>query len=93
VGLTWRLHRVRGVCGGSPQNRRGCLVEPQSQDRRLGGWRRDPGASRDFEAEDMSRDRKACVEAKRVAVDEHPSDGATTRIPKVPFGGVYPSIM
>jgi hypothetical protein len=79
--------------GGSPQNRRGSLVEPQSQDRRLGGRRRDPGASRDFEAEDTRRDRKACVEAKRVAAARHPSDGATTRIPKVPFKGVYPSIM
>jgi hypothetical protein len=30
---------------------------------------------------------------RRLAVDAHPSDGATTRFPKVPFGGVYPSIM
>jgi hypothetical protein len=28
-----------------------------------------------FEAEDTSRDRKACVEAKQVAVAGHPSDG------------------
>jgi hypothetical protein len=42
----------------------GSLVEPQSQDKRLGGRKRDPGASRDFEAEDMPRDRKACVEVK-----------------------------
>jgi hypothetical protein len=28
-----------------------------------------------FEAEDMHRDRKACVEAKQVAVVGHPSDG------------------
>jgi hypothetical protein len=34
-GFAWRLHRVRGVCGGSPQNRRGYLVEPQNQYRRL----------------------------------------------------------
>jgi hypothetical protein len=67
------------------------LVEPQN--RRLNEWRRDPGAPRDFEAEDTRRDRKTCVKAKRVAVAGHPSDGATTRIPKVPFGGVYPSIM
>jgi hypothetical protein len=82
-----------GICGGSPQNRRGYLVEPQNQDRRLGRRRRDAGASRDFEAEDTRRDRKACVEAKRGVVAGHPSDGATTRIPKVPLGGVYPSIM
>jgi hypothetical protein len=30
-----------------------------------------------FEAEDMRRDRKACVEATRSAVTGHPSDGAT----------------
>jgi hypothetical protein len=71
----------------------GLLVEPQSQDQRLGGRRRDLGASRDFEAKYTCRDRKACVKAKRVAVAGHLSDGATTRIPKVPFGGVYPSIM
>jgi hypothetical protein len=28
----------------------GYLVEPQNQDRRLGGWRRDPGAPRNFDA-------------------------------------------
>jgi hypothetical protein len=28
----------------------GYLVEPQSQDRRLGGQRRDPGASKSFDA-------------------------------------------
>jgi hypothetical protein len=28
-----------------------------------------------FEAEDTHRDRKACVEAKQVAVAGHPSDG------------------
>jgi hypothetical protein len=37
------------------------------------------GAPRDFEAEDTCRDRKACVEAKRGAVIEHPSNGAKNR--------------
>jgi hypothetical protein len=71
----------------------GYLVEPQNQDRRLDGLRRDPCASRDFETEDTRRDRKACVEAKRGAVARYPSNGATMRILKVPLGGVYPSIM
>jgi hypothetical protein len=71
----------------------GYLVEPQNQDRRLGGWRRDPSVPRDFEVEDTRRDRKACVEAKRGAFDGHPSDGSTMRIPKMPFRSVYPSIM
>jgi hypothetical protein len=67
----------------------GYLVEPQNQDRRLGGRRWDPGTPRSFEAEDTRRDRKACVEAKQGAVAGHPSDGATMRIPKVPLGVVY----
>jgi hypothetical protein len=71
----------------------GSLVKSKSQDRRLSGWMRDPGAQRDFEVEDTRRDRRACVKAKRGAVAGHPSDGATTRIPKVPLGGVYPTIM
>jgi hypothetical protein len=61
VGLAWRLHRVRGVYGGSPQNHRGYLVEPQNQDQRLGGRRRDPGAPRNFEAGGTLHDRGACV--------------------------------
>jgi hypothetical protein len=36
--------------------------------------------SGDFEVEDTRGDRKACVEAKQVAVDGHPSDGAMTKI-------------
>jgi hypothetical protein len=33
-----------------------------------------------FEVEDTCQDRKACVEAKQVAVAGHPSDGAITKI-------------
>jgi hypothetical protein len=88
-----RPESAHGVCGGSPQNRLGYLVEPQNQDRRLSGRRRDPGTPRSFEAEDTRWDRKACVETKRGAVAEHPSDGTTSRIPKVPLGGVYPNFM
>jgi hypothetical protein len=36
--------------------------------------------SGDFEAEGTCQDRKACVEAKQVAVAGHPSDGAMTKI-------------
>jgi hypothetical protein len=35
--------------------------------------------SGDFEAEDTRRDRKACVEAKQVAIAGHPSDGTMTK--------------
>jgi hypothetical protein len=78
---------TRGVCGGSPQNRPGYLVEPQNQDRRLDGWRRDLGAPRSFEAEDTHRDCKACVEATRRAVAGHPSDGATKIYSQSALGG------
>jgi hypothetical protein len=90
-----RLHQVRGVCGGSPENHRVTRLshKAEAEDRRLGGRRRHLGAPRSFEAEDTRRDRKSCIEAKRGAVAGHPSDGATANIPKVPLGGVYPSIM
>jgi hypothetical protein len=35
-----------------------------------------------FEAEDTRRDRKACVEAKQVAVAGHPSDGESLKTSK-----------
>jgi hypothetical protein len=50
-------------------------------------------ASGDFEVEDTRWDRNACVEAKHGAVTGHPFDGATPKIPKVPFRCVYHSLM
>jgi hypothetical protein len=41
-----------------------------------------------FEAEDTRRDRKACVEAKHVAVAEHPFDGAMTKTSKTALEGL-----
>jgi hypothetical protein len=78
---------ARGVCGGSPQNQSGYLVEPQNQYRRLGERRRDPGVPRSFEAEDTHRDHKACIEATRRAVAGHPSDGATKTYSQSVLGG------
>jgi hypothetical protein len=78
---------THGVCGSSPQNRPGYLVEPQNQDQRLGGPRRDPGTLRSFEAEDTHRDRKACIEAMRREVAGHPSDGATKTYSQSAIGG------
>jgi hypothetical protein len=43
--------------------------------------------SGDFEAEDMRQDRKACVEAKQVAVAEHPSDGENLKTSKFTLEG------
>jgi hypothetical protein len=73
------------------------LVDPQSQD-----WRTEDGAaavpdrsdrcattqSGIFEAEDTHRDRKALVEAKKVAVAGHPSDGESLKTSKTSLEGL-----
>jgi hypothetical protein len=41
-----------------------------------------------FEAEDTRRDRKACVEAKQVAVAGHPSDGESLKTSKPALEGL-----
>jgi hypothetical protein len=41
-----------------------------------------------FEAEDTRRDRKACVEAKQVAVAGHPSDGENLETSKTTLEGL-----
>jgi hypothetical protein len=77
-----RLHRVRGVSGGSPENHwvprlihKAKTEEPKMELQQLqagltcGSDRSDHCAttqSGDIEAEDTRRDRKACVEAKQV---------------------------
>jgi hypothetical protein len=44
--------------------------------------------SGNFEAEDTRRDRKACVEAKQVAVAGHPSDGESFKSSKTALEGL-----
>jgi hypothetical protein len=41
-----------------------------------------------FEAEDTRQDRKACVEAKQVAVAGHPSDGESFKSSKTTLEGL-----
>jgi hypothetical protein len=41
-----------------------------------------------FEAEDTRRDRKACIEAKQVAVAGHPSDGESFKSSKTVLEGL-----
>jgi hypothetical protein len=41
-----------------------------------------------FEAEDTRRDRKACLEAKQVAVAGHPSDGESLKTSKTTLEGL-----
>jgi hypothetical protein len=41
-----------------------------------------------LEAEDTRRDRKACVEAKQVAVAGHPSDGENLKTSKTALEGL-----
>jgi hypothetical protein len=44
--------------------------------------------SRIFEEEDTRRDRKACIEAKQVAVAGHPSDGESFKSSKTALEGL-----
>jgi hypothetical protein len=44
--------------------------------------------SGDFEAEDMRRDRMACVEAKQGAAAGHPSDGENLKTSKTALEGL-----
>jgi hypothetical protein len=99
MSCDWRrLHRVRGVSSGSPENHwvPWLIHKARTQERktefqqlqtgRTGGSDRSDrlvpvrSVSGIFEAEDTCRDREACVEAKQVAVDGHPSDAAMTKI-------------
>jgi hypothetical protein len=41
-----------------------------------------------FEVEDTRRDRKACVEAKQVAIAGHPSDGESLKTSKTTLEGL-----
>ena len=45
-----------------------------------------------FEAEDTRGIARLASRLSKFAVAGHPSDGAKTKFPKVPLGGVYPSI-
>jgi hypothetical protein len=104
-----RLHRVREVCNGPPENHRVTRLshktEAEDSTRRCGhpgrfnrpgGAVRSPGpvrppwslAPRCFEAEDTRRDRKACVEAKQVAVAGHPSDEEILKTSKFALEGL-----
>jgi hypothetical protein len=102
VSGDWRrLHRVRGVSGGSPENHwvpwlihKAKTAEPkmelqQCQTGLTGGSDRCATTqSGIFEAEDMRRDRKACVKAKQVAVARHPSDGESFKSSKTALEGL-----
>jgi hypothetical protein len=80
-GDWWRLHRVRRVSSGSPENHwvpwlihKAKTEEPKTEVQQhrtglTGGSRSDCCVMTrfgDFEEEDTRRDRKACVEAKQV---------------------------
>jgi hypothetical protein len=99
-----RLHRVRGVSGGSLENHWvPCLIhkakteEPktvvqQRQTGLTGGSDRSNRCattqSGDFEAEDKRRDRMVCVEATQGAAAGHPSDGEDMRTSKSALEGL-----
>jgi hypothetical protein len=103
-GDWWRLHRVRGVSSGSPENHwvpwlihKAKTEEPKTVLQQLqtgltgGSNRSDRCATTQsgiFEAEDTRRDRMACIEAKQGAVAGHPSDGQKLKTSKTALEGL-----
>jgi hypothetical protein len=96
-----RLHRVRRVSSGSPENHWvpwlihkaktlvPKMVLQQCQTGPTGGSDRSATTqSAIFEAEDTRRDCKTCVEAKQVAVAGHPSDGECFKSSKTALEGI-----
>jgi hypothetical protein len=96
-----RLHRVRGVSGGSPENHwvpwlihKAKTGEPKTVLQQLqtgltgGSDRCAMTQSGDFEAEDTRRDRMACVEATQGAVAGHPFDGEDMKTSKPALEGI-----
>jgi hypothetical protein len=96
-----RLHRVRGVSCGSPENHwvpwlihKAKTEEPktvlqQCQTGLTGGSDRCATTqSGIFEAKDTRRDRMACVEATQGAVAGHPSDGEDIKDSKSALEGL-----
>jgi hypothetical protein len=67
----------------------GSLVAPQSQDRRLGGRRQDPGVSISFKAGDTRRDRGACVGRTQSAAKAWPLDENIQVLAILPMRGMY----
>jgi hypothetical protein len=66
-------------------------VLQQCQTGLTGGYRSDHCATTQsgiFEAEDTRQDRKACVEAKLVAVAGHPSNGENLKTSKTALEGL-----
>jgi hypothetical protein len=98
-----RLHRVRGVSSGSPENQwvpwfihKAKTEEPETVLQQLqtgltGGYRSDRCATTQFgifEAEDTRRDCMACVEAKQGAVAGHLSDEENLKTSKTALEGL-----
>jgi hypothetical protein len=99
-----RLHRVRGVSGGSPENNwvpwlihKAKTGEPKTEMQQHqagltgGSDRSDRCATTQsgiFEAEDTRRDRMPCVEATQGAVAGHPSDGEDIKNSKSALEGL-----
>jgi hypothetical protein len=89
-----RLDRVHGVSGGSSENHKAKNGEPKLVLQQCqtgltdGSDRCATTQSEIFEAEDTRRNRKACVEAKQVAVAGHPSDGENLKTSKTVIEGL-----
>jgi hypothetical protein len=102
-GYWRRLHRVRGVSNGSPENHwvpwlihKAKIEEPkrvlqQLQTGLTSGYRSNRCATTQsgiFQAEDTRRDRMTCVEAKQGVVVRHPSDGENLNTSRTALEGL-----
>jgi hypothetical protein len=77
-GLRWFITKLLGY-----------LVEPQNQDRRLDGRRRDTGAPRTFDTSGHVVDHRACIERTRTAAKVWPSDEEECYLTYLPLRGLY----
>jgi hypothetical protein len=100
-GIGVRPHQVREVCNGSTQNTLGFSVEPQTEVRDSTEEERPPRPvwlprSQHREASKWrihSNVARLAWSLLELVVCVHPSDGDMTKIPKVPFGSMYLTIM
>jgi hypothetical protein len=67
----------------------GYLVEPQNQDRRLSGRKRDPGVRRSFDVGGHMADRRACVGRTQTAAKVWSCDEEECNMTYLPMRGFY----
>jgi hypothetical protein len=88
-GYWRRLHRVRGVCRGSPQNRQVTWLSHKTKTRGLAGGDGILARREASMLEDAWRDRRACVGKTQTAVMAWPCDEEECYMTYLPLRGLY----